>query len=478
MKMTFSEGFTMKKKYDGMAMGGLLLGHIPLRIARLIYLGPSSATGEKSKSTKPGNAKIHGMTYLTPEAIAYIVVHTRISMSDIDTYSKIEGEEDPEDPEHKTTFDYCELWRIVVKLLEQEYSKHIIDEWNRVVFDIKPHVSKPKSRPRSGPSAFEQIEMQHAAMKAPIQCRSQPQQPVSTPQPTLNKPATSHDIRQSRPQRSVAKDNNNNDNEDKASVKVPGRTRNQTPLHNSNDCHETPPPRPSNDHPEVRGCTRNQTPPHNSNDHREVCGRTQNQTPVQNAPRNSNDHPNTSSSRPRPPESNSRRTNTKRFQPLVPKPLSDKQLPSTNSMGQDTAKPVPKPKKTAAQKQPTRAHPTSGRTYSTRSRSLRGENNALVALPLDAPVKKKKKQVPPALGLQSPPSLPFRQVSLARTQTVSPERYPHQDEVPESEDDKDDEDKQARNKQGSHKRRWSGDEYERGDEYDNPPCGKPYFETR
>lgn len=64
---------------------GVLRGHLMLRVAKHIFQGPSAALeGPGYPRGKRGNAKLMGMTSMTPRAIAYVAVQTRFALASSD----------------------------------------------------------------------------------------------------------------------------------------------------------------------------------------------------------------------------------------------------------------------------------------------------------------------------------------------------------------------------------------------------------
>ncbi|KAH7918177.1 hypothetical protein BV22DRAFT_1025013, partial [Leucogyrophana mollusca] len=62
-------------------------------VAKHVYTGPSSALRAEpgSKGTRACNAKIHGMTKVKPEHVAYSMVLARVNISSADTWNEVDG---------------------------------------------------------------------------------------------------------------------------------------------------------------------------------------------------------------------------------------------------------------------------------------------------------------------------------------------------------------------------------------------------
>lgn len=60
---------------------GLFESSVLLKAARHIFVSPSSADEEGSRSTRAGNAALNGMTRITPATIAYVATQVRFALS-------------------------------------------------------------------------------------------------------------------------------------------------------------------------------------------------------------------------------------------------------------------------------------------------------------------------------------------------------------------------------------------------------------
>ncbi|KAG6904896.1 hypothetical protein DXG01_006417 [Tephrocybe rancida] len=66
---------------------GLFRGHLLVMAYKYIFTSPSSVDKEP-KATKSGNARIHGMTQVTPASIAYVAAQVRFALSSTSVFSK------------------------------------------------------------------------------------------------------------------------------------------------------------------------------------------------------------------------------------------------------------------------------------------------------------------------------------------------------------------------------------------------------
>ncbi|KAG8989785.1 hypothetical protein FRB90_002070 [Tulasnella sp. 427] len=62
-------------------LDGLFESSVLLKAARHIFISPSSADEEGSRSTRAGNAALNGMTRVTPASIAYVATQVRFALS-------------------------------------------------------------------------------------------------------------------------------------------------------------------------------------------------------------------------------------------------------------------------------------------------------------------------------------------------------------------------------------------------------------
>ncbi|EKM76878.1 hypothetical protein AGABI1DRAFT_130893 [Agaricus bisporus var. burnettii JB137-S8] len=67
---------------------GLLENPLPLLVYKHIFTGPSSAATEEFKATKTrsGQAKLHKLRYVTPETLAYAILHTHYMLWGVDDW--------------------------------------------------------------------------------------------------------------------------------------------------------------------------------------------------------------------------------------------------------------------------------------------------------------------------------------------------------------------------------------------------------
>ncbi|KAA1479988.1 hypothetical protein DENSPDRAFT_789791, partial [Dentipellis sp. KUC8613] len=80
--------------YDPLALDkGLCRGYFLLRVGRHLITAPSSATKATPGgcSAKPNKARIHGVTKITPQHIAYFALHARFLISTMETWGREDG---------------------------------------------------------------------------------------------------------------------------------------------------------------------------------------------------------------------------------------------------------------------------------------------------------------------------------------------------------------------------------------------------
>ncbi|KAG6370181.1 hypothetical protein JVT61DRAFT_12328 [Boletus reticuloceps] len=110
---------------------GLFRGYMLVRIARHIFLGPTSALNAAlKKGTKSCNAFLHDMTTVEPEHIAYVCVQTRFAISSMPCWSEQDGQ-----------FSFRELYRLVVYFIENAvdvgWKEELLQWWNLQMFGNK-----------------------------------------------------------------------------------------------------------------------------------------------------------------------------------------------------------------------------------------------------------------------------------------------------------------------------------------------------
>ncbi|KIO27580.1 hypothetical protein M407DRAFT_232534 [Tulasnella calospora MUT 4182] len=73
---------------SGDLLEGLFESSILLKAARHIFVSPSSADDECSRSTRAGNAALNGMTKITPATIAYVATQVQFALSSDSVFGK------------------------------------------------------------------------------------------------------------------------------------------------------------------------------------------------------------------------------------------------------------------------------------------------------------------------------------------------------------------------------------------------------
>lgn len=133
---------------------GLLRGPLLVSGYRFVFTSPSSVEKEV-KSTRSGNARIHGMICVTPGSIAYIATQLRFSLSSVAVFSRSD-----------LTTDSERFYNSVLEILYDAEEKEEVDElllwWNRQIF---PSYSSARRVP-TGNNTLALIKKRRAALKA------------------------------------------------------------------------------------------------------------------------------------------------------------------------------------------------------------------------------------------------------------------------------------------------------------------------
>ncbi|KIM74009.1 hypothetical protein PILCRDRAFT_80463 [Piloderma croceum F 1598] len=133
---------------------GLFRGVILVSAYKHVFTSPSSVEQEP-KATRSGNARIHGMTKVTPASIAYIATQVRFALSSSPVFSRTD-----------TTTDSERFYNSVLDLLEdvdeQVEVNDLISWWNRQIFPT--HVSALRTIAKNSPLG--RIKEKHAVLKA------------------------------------------------------------------------------------------------------------------------------------------------------------------------------------------------------------------------------------------------------------------------------------------------------------------------
>ncbi|GBE89789.1 hypothetical protein SCP_1701140 [Sparassis crispa] len=135
--------------WNGLFRSGLLVS-----VYKHIFTSPSSVEREP-KATRAGNARIHGMTKVTPASIGYVATQVRFALSSSPVFSRTDTATDSE------RF-YNSILDLFEDVDEQEEVNELLLWWNRQVF---PNSSTAR-RPVSKNSALAKIRERRAALKA------------------------------------------------------------------------------------------------------------------------------------------------------------------------------------------------------------------------------------------------------------------------------------------------------------------------
>ncbi|KAJ2932986.1 hypothetical protein H1R20_g4135, partial [Candolleomyces eurysporus] len=143
------------ERYDpGDPWMGLLRGELLISGFKHIFTSPSS-TEDAPRATRSGNARIHGMTRVTPASIAYTATQVRFALSSATTFCRTDRDTDSE------TF-YTSLIELLEDPEEEQETKALLSWWNGRVF---PSASNTR---RIAPenSALSNIRRKRASRKA------------------------------------------------------------------------------------------------------------------------------------------------------------------------------------------------------------------------------------------------------------------------------------------------------------------------
>jgi len=117
---------------------GLLRSSILLKTYKHIFTSPSSVERE-AKATRSGNARIHGMTRVTPASIAYAATQARFALSSSAVFTRSD-----------TTTDSERFYNSVLDLLEDQDEAKEVDDllvwWNSQIFPNHSQLSRPLSK--------------------------------------------------------------------------------------------------------------------------------------------------------------------------------------------------------------------------------------------------------------------------------------------------------------------------------------------
>ncbi|THU89398.1 hypothetical protein K435DRAFT_969123 [Dendrothele bispora CBS 962.96] len=124
------------KLYDPeKSKSGLLRG--PLLVFRAMFMGTSSALGDKV-SSKPSNAKLHGITQVTPELIAYVAAQVRFALC---TQASWRAKD--------KSFNLINFYHYILEIIKvkskDNWRKNLLRFWNLEIFgsDLDSSLLKP-----------------------------------------------------------------------------------------------------------------------------------------------------------------------------------------------------------------------------------------------------------------------------------------------------------------------------------------------
>ncbi|KAG2747050.1 hypothetical protein P692DRAFT_20736726, partial [Suillus brevipes Sb2] len=96
---------------------GLFRGYLLTRVAKHIFTSPSSAlSASVSNGTRPCNAKIHGMSTVEAEHIAYAAVQARFGISSLDKWKDKDG-----------LFVYSDFYYRITRLIRERRDGEWVD---------------------------------------------------------------------------------------------------------------------------------------------------------------------------------------------------------------------------------------------------------------------------------------------------------------------------------------------------------------
>ncbi|KAJ3535197.1 hypothetical protein NMY22_g6599 [Coprinellus aureogranulatus] len=115
------------EKYDSEhPWRGLFRNEILVKGFKHIFTSPSSVDDEP-KATRSGNARIHGMCFVTPASLAYVFTQIRFSLTSASVFSRTDRETDSE------TF-YNSVLELLEDPEEQDEVKPLMSWWNQSVY--------------------------------------------------------------------------------------------------------------------------------------------------------------------------------------------------------------------------------------------------------------------------------------------------------------------------------------------------------
>ncbi|TEB33287.1 hypothetical protein FA13DRAFT_1577938, partial [Coprinellus micaceus] len=113
---------------------GLFRSRLLISAYKHIFTSPSSVDDDP-KATRSGNARIHGMTSVTPASVAYIATQVRFALSSASVFCRTDKETDSE------TF-YTSILELFEDPEEQDEVKDLLAWWNHQIFPSFSNVSR------------------------------------------------------------------------------------------------------------------------------------------------------------------------------------------------------------------------------------------------------------------------------------------------------------------------------------------------
>ncbi|KAJ3531434.1 hypothetical protein NMY22_g8153 [Coprinellus aureogranulatus] len=105
---------------------GLFRNELLIKGFKHIFTSPSSVDDEP-KATRSGNARIHGMSHVTPASLSYVATQIRFALSSAGVFSRTDRETDSE------TF-YTSILELLEDPEEQDEVKPLLLWWNQRIF--------------------------------------------------------------------------------------------------------------------------------------------------------------------------------------------------------------------------------------------------------------------------------------------------------------------------------------------------------
>ncbi|KIJ93139.1 hypothetical protein K443DRAFT_646874 [Laccaria amethystina LaAM-08-1] len=144
-------------KYDeDQPWRGLLRSDILVKSFKHIFTSPSSVEKE-AKATRSGNARLHGMTSVTPASVAYVATQARFALSSLPVFTHSDKVTDSE-------LFYNSILNLLEDPDERTEVGDLISWWNRQIF---PNYAA-SSHPVSKNSALAKIKAKRAVEKSAL----------------------------------------------------------------------------------------------------------------------------------------------------------------------------------------------------------------------------------------------------------------------------------------------------------------------